>query len=674
MDWHHSTASIANRLKRLQHTEYLNQYQLYLRVVGQDLLKPQKKKQRSIISMMPKRSGDPVLDRLVKARNEKSTVALRQKGIMTSSRIKKEMDVSFHSLLKEKDNHNIHGQQNVIKGLGRSKIVALINCDILSAHALLQADPLRYDGSEFLNYRLIPEWQGRVEAYYSKLNNQYAVAEAAYKEAEKQLAVANKVLFDYQNSDAARQAQRREQLRLSNPYGRDARRKSASATPLAEEETVDPNWKPPLFSKFVDKQGYCGKILSKYRVDSIVTTVFNHRKAFMEAKMMCLCASILKIDFNYKLASKIKVWTKQGQSFQPFKCLVTVQNEDGLTVFWKALKQSESFAEISQDLIRLRHRLNRNLAATKRRNNGGRSLEQAVKVVYVDNCCTVCNVTKSCFPGCLVKLDAFHWLKRWNETLRDPKSEQAGVFRALMSRALFCCGLDEFESARQRLEERGKTSLTTKEIMKEANTVIPAPALLRSNVEAVLAYCLAKDAAADPLIALRREDDDSPMPCTFFVNTTVAKNIIRKQMKHVDKGCLSDPPTDLVNIFRYNPVKKVCYVARGTNTNERDNLDLATRILTATHIGIHRADRLISSFFERKNTDKSVIRMGQEDQGTYETERLLMLNSYAASVGYDPVREVPFPNVRAPTISPTAPKEFMGFSYNRPTRKTTRRL
>ena len=73
--------------------------------------------------------------------------------------------------------------------------------------------------------------------------------------------------------------------------------------------------------------------LSKYRIDSIVTTVFNHRKAFIEAKMMGLLASILKIDFNYKLASKIRVWTKQGHSFAPFKCLVTVQNEDGLTVF-----------------------------------------------------------------------------------------------------------------------------------------------------------------------------------------------------------------------------------------------------------------------------------------------------------------------------------------------------
>lgn len=137
-------------------------------------------------------------------------------------------------------------------------------------------------------------------------------------------------------------------------------------------------------------------------------------------------------------------------------------------------------------------------------------------------------------------------------------------------------------------------------------------------------------------------------------------------MKHVDKGCLSDPPQDLVNIFRYNASSKRCYVARGTNTNERDNLDLATKILTATHIGIVRADRLMCSFFERKNQDKSVVRLGAEDNGgVYETERHLIINSYASTLGYNRAT-LPFPNITAPTVSRTAPKEYMGLSYNLP--------
>lgn len=53
-------------------------------------------------------------------------------------------------------------------------------------------------------------------------------------------------------------------------------------------------------------------------------------------------------------------------------------------------------------------------------------------------------------------------------------------------------------------------------------------------------------------------------------------------------------------------------------------------------------------FFERKNDKKMVTRLGKEDVGTYETEKLLMLNSFALSVGYT-VDNLPY-DVTAPTI------------------------
>jgi Transposase len=651
-----ATSTICRRLKTLQHTEYLDQYQLYLGAVGLDKVKPPKKKQKSIRALLPKATGDAELDRLIKVRNATMSNVSKCRMLYNSAHNKHAMDIKFVSILKDKDNHNVHGKSNCIPGLGSTKIRQLIQCEILSTKDLLVVDPIDYCASK-LDHK-IPKWQRMVESYYETLKIQRDLRKGEYNVAQAEHEKANEALIRYKNSDTARDIQQQVQRRLANPYRRIPGGNRAIEVP---NEPSNPNWRPPLFSKFNDKQGYNGRVLSKYRVDSIVTSVFNHRKAFMEAKMMGLLACILKIDFNYKLASKLRVWTKAGQSFVPFKCIVTIQNEDGLTVFWKALKQSESFAEIEQDLIRLRHRLNRNFAATKSSNE---RQEQAVKVVYVDNCCSVCKVTKRCFPNALVKLDAFHWLKRWNEMLADCNSGQAGVFRALMSRALFTCGKDEFDHAKERLARKGKDNPSTKEIMKEANSVIPPPPLLRSNVEAVLSYCLAKDGEADRLIALHRDDDASPLPSKFFINSNVVKSIVRKQMKHVDKGCLSDPPNELVNIFRYNPIKKCCYIARGTNTNERDNLDLGHKILSATHIGIHRADRLMCTFFERKNQDKSIVRLGEEDYGTYDTERLLVLNSYALSVGYD--KDLPFPKATAPTVAPTTPKEFMGFSYNLP--------
>ena len=104
---------------------------------------------------------------------------------------------------------------------------------------------------------------------------------------------------------------------------------------------------------------------------------------------------------------------------------------------------------------------------------------------------------------------------------------------------------------------------------------------------------------------------------------------------------------DLVNIYRHNPEKGITYVARGTNTNERDNLDLAT-LLSASVIGIiHRAERVMWCFFEHKNFRKEVIRCGAVDHGTTELEKLLMLNSYAKSIGVSDAN-LPYPDVSAP--------------------------
>jgi hypothetical protein len=403
--------------------------------------------------------------------------------------------------------------------------------------------------------------------------------------------------------------------------------------------------------------------------------------------MLGLSAVILKIDFNYKIAQKIRVWTKSGQSFCPFKCIVTIQNEDGLTVFWKALKFSESFSEIETDLIRLRDRLNSNLNQAKREemqrkarsaaelrgedvddtdwtkfNVGVINFEQAVKVVWVDNCCSVKHIVRRCFPDVLIKLDSFHWLKRWNEIILKPSSAQAGVFRGLMSRALFNIEPGEFQRAKDYLEAKKNREVTVKEILKEANAMIPDAATLRENVQAVIQYIEAKDAQTTVLLATRREEDTSPIPQMFFKQSRDKVKVMREQFGHIDNNCLSDPPQDLVNIFRYNPKTGITYVARGTNTNERDNLDLAENVLSATHIGIHRAERLMCCFFERKNISKSIARLGDVDYGTYELEKLLLLNSYAHSIGY-PLASLPYSKLSAPTVNIAAQKEYMGFEY-----------
>jgi hypothetical protein len=141
---------------------------------------------------------------------------------------------------------------------------------------------------------------------------------------------------------------------------------------VSDEET--PNLLPPMFSSMTDPQGYNARFLSRSSIDSLLTTENQHRKPVQLGKMYGLKAQILKIDFNYKLAQKIRVWQGRQGAFCPYKCFVTIQNEDALTVFWKGLKGSESIKEIEPDLCQLKERLESN--------NG---TANSIRAIYIDN-------------------------------------------------------------------------------------------------------------------------------------------------------------------------------------------------------------------------------------------------------------------------------------------------
>jgi hypothetical protein len=158
-----------------------------------------------------------------------------------------------------------------------------------------------------------------------------------------------------------------------------------------------------------------------------------------------------------------------------------------------------------------------------------------------------------------------------------------------MSRAIFNVEPYEFQRAKAKVTQKKKHEPSVKEILKEANSVIPGPEVQRRNVEAVFHYIQTKDMDTMRTLATWRDGDTSPKPKLFMKQWKVA-NIVSNQLVHVDLGCLSNPDTNLVNIFRRNMVSDTTYIAHGTNTNERDNGDLASNILTAAHIGKYKCN------------------------------------------------------------------------------------
>jgi hypothetical protein len=460
-----STAGIAKKLTICAYTAFYDDHQMYLAAVKGKKARA-RKKQKMMDSYLQPATNDPELAKLQR-RKATAQFAVNKVALDLSGELKRrELDISFTSLLKSKMNHNITGSRNIIPGIGQAKIETLIKLGITSAFQLQKVDPKAagYKGSLKKN---LMTWASIVDAYYDAIEDKIKRLRRDHKECSVDFKDANNAYNEYVKRP-----------KIINPYAGGIRRKPRSSnnlnmsTPGVSEELRE---EPVLceFSKFDDKAGYNGRVLSKYRIDQIVSTVFNHRKAFIESKMMCLTACVLKVDFNYKIASKIRVWTKQGQSFSPYKCIATIQNEEGLTVFWKALKHSESFSEMNADLVRLRARLNNNLSAVKSWCKPCGPEEQAVKVVYVDNCCTVRGCVRRCFPGAMVKLDAFHWLKRWNDILVEPTKEMGGIFRAMMSRALFNITPDEYEAAKTKLVAKKKRDVSAQEIRKAAKSIIP---------------------------------------------------------------------------------------------------------------------------------------------------------------------------------------------------------
>ena len=409
---------------------------------------------------------------------------------------------------------------------------------------------------------------------------------------------------------------------------------------------------PPVFSKFDDPAGYNGRVLSWSRINSVLRTEFGNRKHIQDSKMRGLKATILKIDFQYELAKKIRVWKGQGCSYVPFQCIITVLNEHGLCVYWKALTSSESLKEVEDDLRKLDQWLQYNAKAN----------ESTVKAVYIDNCCTVAKVDdkiREIFKAAEVKLDCFHWQQRWDAVLDGTTSKEASYFRAAMRRAVFVVNPEEFNHARDVVAAKKKRRPTTKEVLVEARTTIPESTILRERVQKVLGYFYYMDSVANA--ALLNGEDPSKWPRFFKPVTDKVRHAINRQLHHVDNGCLSDPTTCDIHIT--NPITGKHYVARGTSMKETANRYL--NALLGNSIGIDRADRLLNCFFEVWNDKIQTDRLGAEDFRTVRTEALALLNSLADGAGYQ-ATDLPFPTLSRPCPLPNKFKETMGLDFQFP--------
>ena len=181
------------------------------------------------------------------------------------------------------------------RGLGRGK------CKVLVAKGIFTAkDLMNYKGND---PAILPSWIGAVFAYYDARRSDVEMAQMDLSSCQEELDLTS----------------------LMEP----------ELAPPLPVHAPNPVLTPPPFSAMINPTGYNARCVSRSTVDRIVTTDFQHRKSLLEAKMKSFPQTVWKIDFHYKLAKKIKVYTGRGCCFSPFQSGVSIHQEDSLAVFWK---------------------------------------------------------------------------------------------------------------------------------------------------------------------------------------------------------------------------------------------------------------------------------------------------------------------------------------------------
>jgi hypothetical protein len=257
-------------------------------------------------------------------------------------------------------------------------------------------------------------------------------------------------------------------------------------------------------------------------------------------------------------------------------------------------------------------------------------------------------------------------MKRWDKVLYDTRSAQATHFKGLLHKALYVVEAAEFNRVKAFLTYKLRRNPSTAEILKEAKATIPDPDTLNKRMDAVMKYVFYKDIDADDSEPLDANGVKKPSATRYFkVLSDEVRSAINNQLKHITKGCISDPQKEVINMHRVNPTNQKAYTTRSTGTNENDNMQLY-RLLNSPTVGIHRAERVISDHYEQSNDRKKVSRLGEHQLCTHRTEKLYVLNSIAVELGFKedqlPVKEA----VSIPT-SIDSVTEYIGWLHKAPT-------
>jgi hypothetical protein len=105
------------------------------------------------------------------------------------------------------------------------------------------------------------------------------------------------------------------------------------------------------------------------------------------------------------------------------------------------------------------------------------------------------------FPDAAIVLNAYHWMKRWNDITLDTKNKEAAIFKGCMRRAFNVVSNDEYEDKKTQLAQSLKRKPTVEEILAECNTSCPSEEDGRKAINAIINFFLLADLEKSTLAA-----------------------------------------------------------------------------------------------------------------------------------------------------------------------------
>ena len=297
-----ATATIHERIHSMTVDNYVNNYYKYLHAVGSHKVRYCKRggvathdtQQRTLDYAFAAPGDSNVVVRSSISDLKDEIRNLRYKLDHATSLA--QGDINLRDIIEMKRNNNCINPP--LKGIGESKLKQLISHGCVTMKQLLEFLP--EDFPVINAHTKLGRWKSIARADLQQKEKEVERLKAAIEAKEENL-ILEQVVRDGED----------------DPLGDNPPTEDAAPQPSTEDE----NALPPLLSEMNDPAGYNARVISKYRIDSIVTSEFQLRKEVMESKMMSLSAVILKIDFNYKIASKIRAWKGQGDSLDPLNAL-----------------------------------------------------------------------------------------------------------------------------------------------------------------------------------------------------------------------------------------------------------------------------------------------------------------------------------------------------------------